>query len=38
MPLERVLESVRTGEITDVKTMIGAFWLEKIVAGVWKLD
>jgi ADP-ribose pyrophosphatase len=38
MPLERVLESVRTGEITDVKTMIGAFWLEKIVAGVWKPD
>jgi ADP-ribose pyrophosphatase len=26
---------VRRGEITDVKTIIGSFWLEKILAGAW---
>jgi ADP-ribose pyrophosphatase len=31
-----MLEMVRRGEITDVKTIIGAFWLEKIAAGTWK--
>ena len=31
----QVLDWVRTGTITDVKTIIGAFWLEKIVSGVW---
>ena len=31
----QMLEWVRTGQITDVKTIIGAFWLEKIVAGTW---
>jgi ADP-ribose pyrophosphatase len=30
-----LLEQVRRGEITDVKTIIGAFWLEKILAGSW---
>lgn len=30
-----LLDMVRRGEITDVKTIIGAFWLEKIVAGAW---
>jgi ADP-ribose pyrophosphatase len=30
-----VLEWVRSGKITDVKTIIGAFWLEKLVAGSW---
>jgi ADP-ribose pyrophosphatase len=34
-PLSDVLDWVREGKITDVKTMIGAFWLEKIVSGVW---
>ena len=29
------LDLVRSGEITDVKTVIGAFWLEKIIAGTW---
>lgn len=33
-----MLAMVRGGEITDVKTIIGAFWLEKIAAGAWKLD
>jgi ADP-ribose pyrophosphatase len=30
-----LLEQVRRGQITDVKTIIGAFWLEKIIAGTW---
>jgi ADP-ribose pyrophosphatase len=30
-----LLEMVRRGEVTDVKTIIGAFWLEKIIAGTW---
>jgi len=30
-----MLELVRTGQITDVKTIIGAFWLEKLMAGTW---
>ena len=36
-PLTDVLQWVREGKITDVKTVIGTFWLEKIVAGQWKL-
>ncbi len=30
-----LLEMVRSGAITDVKTIIGIFWLEKILAGQW---
>ena len=30
-----LLDMVRRGEVTDVKTIIGAFWLEKIAAGLW---
>ncbi len=30
-----LLDMVRRGEVTDVKTIIGAFWLEKISAGTW---
>ncbi len=30
-----LLEMVRDGRITDVKTIIGVFWLEKILAGAW---
>jgi len=33
-----LLEMVRRGEITDVKTIIGTFWLEKILAGTWTPD
>jgi ADP-ribose pyrophosphatase len=29
---------VREGKITDVKTVIGIFWLDKLRAGDWKLD
>ncbi|MES2318046.1 MAG: NUDIX hydrolase [Pseudomonadota bacterium] len=35
--LPEMLEMVRSGQITDVKTIIGAFWLEKLDAGAWKL-
>ncbi len=27
---------VKDGSISDVKTIIGAFWLEKLMAGEWK--
>ena len=30
-----LLAMVQTGQITDVKTVIGTFWLEKIIAGNW---
>jgi len=33
--IPEMLEKVRSGEISDVKTIIGAFWLEKIAAGTW---
>ena len=36
MPLSELLERVRQGEVTDVKTMIGAFWIDKIVSGQWQ--
>lgn len=31
-----LLEWVKTGKITDVKTIIGTFWLEKLLDGSWK--
>lgn len=31
-----VLTWVKDGTITDVKTIIGAFWLEKILSGAWR--
>jgi ADP-ribose pyrophosphatase len=34
--LPEMLEMVRSGQITDVKTIIGAFWLDKLNAGAWK--
>lgn len=33
--IPEMLEMVRRGEITDVKTVIGTFWLEKFAAGTW---
>jgi ADP-ribose pyrophosphatase len=35
--LDELLEWVRTGRITDVKTIIGTFWLDKLQRGDWKL-
>jgi ADP-ribose pyrophosphatase len=34
--LPELLEQVRRGEITDVKTIIGTFWLDRIINGGWK--
>lgn len=36
-PLIDVLAWVREGKITDVKTIIGAFWLDKIASGGWPI-
>ena len=33
----QMLEWVKGGQITDVKTIIGAFWLEKIMSGTWRV-
>jgi ADP-ribose pyrophosphatase len=35
LPLAALLERVRSGEISDVKTVIGVFWLEKLRRGEW---
>ena len=35
--LPELLERVRNGEISDVKTIIGTMWLEKAISGVWPL-
>jgi len=35
LPLAALLDRVRTGEITDVKTVIGVFWLEKLLRSEW---
>ena len=35
LPLASLLDLVRAGEITDVKTVIGVFWLEKLLRGEW---
>ena len=36
MPAD-LMEWVRTGQISDVKTVIGTFWLEKVLSGTWPL-
>ncbi len=36
-PVSRLLEWVKNGTITDVKTVIGSFWLEKIVIDQWEV-
>lgn len=38
VPVAKLLDWVRAGKITDVKTVIGAFWLEKIVSGQWDTE
>ena len=32
---EELMQWIREGKVTDVKTVIGAFWLEKLAAGAW---
>jgi ADP-ribose pyrophosphatase len=36
-PLSELLDGIRSGAVTDVKTVIGAFWLEKIARGEWQV-
>lgn len=36
--IPEMLDMVRKGAITDVKTVIGTFWLEKFAAGTWTPD
>ncbi len=36
-PVADMLTWIREGKITDVKTVIGTFWLEKIIADQWVL-
>ena len=38
LPLDQALAMVRTGEICESKTIIGLFWLEKLVSGAWPLE
>jgi ADP-ribose pyrophosphatase len=35
--IDELLQGVREGTITDVKTVIGIFWLDKLRSGDWKL-
>ncbi len=35
LSLEESLEWVRSGKITDSKTIVGLFWLEKVLSGCW---
>lgn len=35
--VDEMLQWIREGKITDVKTVIGTFWLERILRGDWKL-
>ena len=35
-PLSELLTWIREGKITDVKTIIGAFWLEKLARTEWE--
>ncbi|MES2074313.1 MAG: NUDIX hydrolase [Pseudomonadota bacterium] len=36
--IDELLQWVREGKITDVKTVIGIFWLDKLRSGAWKLE
>jgi ADP-ribose pyrophosphatase len=35
LPFDQLMDLIRQGQVTDVKTMIGAFWLDKINRGEW---
>src|SRR5688572_24522975 len=34
--LQQLLQWVREGTVTDVKTMVGAMWLERVLKGEWQ--
>ncbi|MGA7812879.1 NUDIX domain-containing protein [Caballeronia sp.] len=33
----QIFEWIRSGDISDVKTIVGSFWLEKVMSGEWDL-
>lgn len=35
-PFDQVLNWIASGDITDVKTIIGAYWTERFLRGAWK--
>ena len=35
---QQLLAWCASGEVTDAKTLIGALWLQNVLAGTWKLD
>jgi ADP-ribose pyrophosphatase len=35
---EQLIDWCRTGQVTDSKTLIGAFWLQNMLAGDWPLQ
>lgn len=35
LPFAELMDEIRQGRVSDVKTIIGAFWLEKIMRGEW---
>ena len=35
LPVDEALQWVRSGRVSDVKTIIGIQWAEKILAGIW---
>jgi ADP-ribose pyrophosphatase len=37
IPLLKAIEMVKSGEITDAKTLAGLFWVERIVNGAWNV-
>jgi ADP-ribose pyrophosphatase len=36
--VDELLAWVREGKISDVKTVIGSFWLDKLRRGEWSVD
>ena len=36
LSLEEALDWIRSGKITDSKTIVGLFWLEKVLNGGWR--
>lgn len=37
MPLPELMQRVRAGEVSDVKTQIAAFWIDNIKKGMWRV-
>jgi ADP-ribose pyrophosphatase len=35
---QQLMEWCRDGTVSDSKTLVGAFWLQNILSGAWKLD